>query len=234
VITLAAESALEDLEAATLARRSVEPAPVAAKFERVLKQVDRMVRITSELRAFSRATAAEKPSAFDVHGALASAVDLTAAPARHAGIALTLDQADDLPSVLGHVGRLEQVMINLINNARDALVESDPEGLRRDMVIAVTARAEPTPRGHAVRITVDDNGPGIAADVLPRLFEMFVTTKPRAKGTGLGLAVCQRIVEEMGGSIVAVNKPEGGARFTVLLPEAAPGSTEAVAQPISA
>lgn len=233
VITLAAESALEDLEAATLARRSVEPAPVAAKFERVLKQVDRMVRITSELRAFSRATAAEKPAAFDVRGALASAVDLTAAPARHAGIALTLDQADDLPLVLGHVGRLEQVMINLINNARDALVESDPEGLRRDMVITVTARAVPTPRGNAVRITVDDNGPGIAADVLPRLFEMFVTTKPRTKGTGLGLAVCQRIVEEMGGSIVAANKPEGGARFTVMLPEAAPGSTEAAAQPVS-
>lgn len=232
VITLAAESALEDLEAATLARRSVEPAPVAAKFERVLKQVDRMVRITGELRAFSRATAAEKPAAFDVRGALASAVDLTATPARHAGIALALDQADDLPLVLGHVGRLEQVMINLINNARDALVESDPEGLRRDMVIAVTARAVPTPRGNAVRITVDDNGPGIAADVLPRLFEMFVTTKPRAKGTGLGLAVCQRIVEQMGGSIVAENKSEGGARFTVMLPEAAPGSTEAVAQPV--
>ncbi len=123
-------------------------------------------------------------------------------------------------------------MINLINNARDALVESDPEGLRRDMAIAVAGRAVSTPRGNAVRITVDDNGPGIAADVLPRLFEMFVTTKPRAKGTGLGLAVCQRIVEEMGGSIVAANKPEGGARFTVMLPEAAPGSTEAVAQPV--
>jgi PAS domain S-box-containing protein len=229
VITLAAESALEDLEAATLARRSVEPAPVAAKFERVLKQVDRMVRITGELRAFSRATAAEKPSAFDVRAALAGAVDLTVAPARNAGIALTLDQADELPLVLGHVGRLEQVMINLINNARDALVESDPEGLRRDMAIAVTARTVPTPRGKAVRITVDDNGPGIAAHILPRLFEMFVTTKPRAKGTGLGLAVCQRIVEEMGGSIVAANKPDGGARFTVMLPGAVLGSAESFA-----
>ena len=226
VITLAAESALEDLEAATLARRSVEPAPVAAKFERVLKQVDRMVRITGELRAFSRATAAEKPSAFDVRAALAGAVDLTVAPARNAGIALTLDQADELPLVLGHVGRLEQVMINLINNARDALVESDPEGLRRDMAIAVAARTVPTPRGNAVRITVDDNGPGIATHILPRLFEMFVTTKSRAKGTGLGLAVCQRIVEEMGGSIVAANKPDGGARFTVMLPGAVLGSAE--------
>ena len=229
VITLAAESALEDLEAATLARRSVEPAPVAAKFERVLKQVDRMVRITGELRAFSRATAAEKPSPFDVRAALTGAVDLTVAPARNAGIALTLDQADELPLVLGHVGRLEQVMINLINNARDALVESDPEGLRRDMAIAVAARTVPTPRGNAVRITVDDNGPGIATHILPRLFEMFVTTKSRAKGTGLGLAVCQRIVEEMGGSIVAANKPDGGARFTVMLPGAVLGSAESFA-----
>lgn len=226
VITLAAESALEDLEAATLARLLVEPGPVAAKFERVLKQVDRMARITGELRAFSRATAAEKPVPFDVRAALASAVDLTAAAVRNARIVLTLDQADELPQVLGHAGRLEQVVINLINNARDALSDSDPEELRHDMAIAVAAHAIPTPRGRAVRITVDDNGPGIAAHVLPRLFEMFVTTKSRAKGTGLGLAVCQRIVEEMGGSITAANKPEGGARFTVVLPEAVPGSTD--------
>ncbi len=226
VITLAAESALEDLEMATLARLLVEPAPLAAKFERVLKQVDRMARITGELRAFSRSTAAEKPVPFDARAALTSAVDLTVAAARNARIALTLDQAADLPPVLGHAGRLEQVMINLINNARDALSDSDPEELRTDMAIVVTARAVPTPRGRSVRIIVDDNGPGIAAHILSRLFEMFVTTKSRAKGTGLGLAVCQRIVEEMGGSITAANKPEGGARFTVMLPEAVLGSTE--------
>jgi PAS domain S-box-containing protein len=221
VITLAAEAALEDLEAAERAHRLVEPAPVAARFERVLKQVDRMTRITGELRAFSRSTAAEKPASFDVRAALAGAVDLTGAAVRNARVTLTLAQGDHLPLVLGHVGRLEQVLINLINNACDALAESDPEAHRSDMAIAVVADAIMTPRGRVVRITVDDNGPGIALHILPRLFEMFVTTKSRAKGTGLGLAVCQRIVEEMGGSITAANKSNGGARFTVMLPEAA-------------
>ncbi|MBR2817346.1 MAG: PAS domain S-box protein [Reyranella sp.] len=221
VITLAAEAALEDLEAAERAHRTVEPGPVATRFERVLKQVDRMSRLTGELRAFSRSTAAEKPTPFDVRAALAAAVDLAGAAVRNARITLTLEQGEPLPLVMGHVGRLEQVLINLINNARDALAESDPEAHRNDMAIAVTAAAIMTPRGRAVRIIVDDNGPGIAQHILPHLFEMFVTTKSRAKGTGLGLAVCQRIVEEMGGSIAAANKPDGGARFTVVLPEAA-------------
>jgi C4-dicarboxylate-specific signal transduction histidine kinase len=72
-----------------------------------------------------------------------------------------------------------------------------------------------------VRIAVEDSGPGIAPTVLPHLFVDFVTTKPRGKGTGLGLRICRRIVEEMGGSITAANRAEGGARFEILLPAAA-------------
>jgi len=75
-----------------------------------------------------------------------------------------------------------------------------------------------------VRIVIEDSGPGIADDVLPRLFDTFVTTKARGKGTGLGLRICRRIVEEMGGSISATNRAEGGARFEILLP-AATGSS---------
>src|SRR5262249_57310695 len=71
-----------------------------------------------------------------------------------------------------------------------------------------------------VRLAVEDNGPGIPAEILPRLFVTFVTTKPRGKGTGLGLRICRRIVEEMGGSISAANAPQGGARFEILLPAA--------------
>ncbi|TAJ24327.1 MAG: PAS domain S-box protein [Reyranella sp.] len=221
VISMVAESAIEELEEAARAKESLEPMPVAGRFERILKQVERMTRITGELRAYSRATSAEKPAPFEARAALAGAVDLTREAVRNAGIDLALECDHDLPSVVGHVGRFEQVMINLINNARDALLEQEGRdanpATRR---IDVAARTILTSTGTAVRVTVEDNGPGIADHVLPRLFEMFVTTKPRAKGTGLGLAVCRRIVEEMGGSIVATNRPEGGARFTVLLPQA--------------
>ena len=217
VITMVAEGALEELEESAQAGERVAPAEVAGRFERILNQVERMTRITGELRAYSRATSGEKPVAFDPRAALTGAVDLTRETLLTGGIELDLACDHDLPPVLGHVGRFEQVMINLINNARDALLEADGPEERR---IDIAARTILTATGTAARITVEDTGPGIPAQVLPRLFEMFVTTKSRAKGTGLGLAVCRRIVEEMGGTIAATNRPGGGACFTVLLPQA--------------
>lgn len=67
-------------------------------------------------------------------------------------------------------------------------------------------------------IAVEDDGPGIANHVLPRLFNSFVTTKPRGQGTGLGLRICRRIVEEINGTITAANRSLGGARFEIQLP----------------
>ncbi len=226
VITMVAEGALEDLEDSARAGEPIDVGPVAGRFERILRQVERMTRITGELRAYSRATTGEKPAPFEARAALLGAVDLTREVVRNAGIELALDCDRDLPWVLGHVGRFEQVMINLINNARDALLEADGRdaGGRgaddRGRRIDVTARTVLTATGTAARITVEDNGAGIPATLLPRIFEMFVTSKPRAQGTGLGLAVCRRIVAEMGGSIMAANRPGGGACLTVVLPEA--------------
>ena len=71
-----------------------------------------------------------------------------------------------------------------------------------------------------MQIAVEDSGPGISATILPQLFEAFVTTKPRGTGTGLGLRICRRIVEEMNGTNTAANLAEGGARFEVVLPAA--------------
>jgi signal transduction histidine kinase len=75
----------------------------------------------------------------------------------------------------------------------------------------------------AVRIRVEDNGPGIAPEVLPEIFEAFVTTRLDARGTGLGLTVAEGIVHQHGGSIAASNCPAGGARLEVVLPAAPPG-----------
>jgi signal transduction histidine kinase len=69
-----------------------------------------------------------------------------------------------------------------------------------------------------VRLVVEDNGPGLAPEVLSRLFEPFFTTKPPGKGTGLGLALCQEYVTRSGGTLHAENRPEGGARFVLTLP----------------
>ncbi len=109
------------------------------------------------------------------------------------------------------------MLVNLINNARDA-------GCHSISVAASTVEREGRP---LVRIAVEGSGPGIASDVLSRLFVGFVTTEARGKGTGLGLRICRRIVEEMDGSISASNRAEGGACFEILLATAAgPSSAE--------
>ena len=183
---------------------------VDGKLERIASQVDAASRIIGDLRAYVRGTASEAPGAFDPNEAIRRAIDMTDHGVREAGMHFAEELAPSLPAVMGDVGRLEQVLVNLVNNARDA-------GGRR---IALTTGTVERNDQVFVRIAVEDSGTGITAEILPQLFHSFVTTKPRGKGTGLGLRICRRILEEMGGSITAANRPEGGACFEILLPAA--------------
>ena len=181
-----------------------------SKLARIASQVERAGRIAGELRAFVRGTAAEEATPFNPATAVHAAVELTQYAARQAGVTMSESVAEGLPAVMGHVGRLEQVLVNLIINARDA----------GGSTIGVSARSLLRDGRAFVQIAVEDSGPGISATILPQLFEAFVTTKPRGIGTGLGLRICRRIVEEMNGTITAANLAEGGARFEVVLPAA--------------
>jgi PAS domain S-box-containing protein len=181
---------------------------VDSKLERIGQQVEQASRIVGDLRAYVRGTATEAPGPFDANEAVRRAIDLTDHGVREAGMTLVERLAERLPTVVGDVGRLEQVLVNLVNNARDAggrSVELSTDTVHDGKIAWV-------------RIAVEDSGPGIAAEILPQLFHSFVTTKPRGKGTGLGLRICRRILEEMGGRISAGNRGEGGARFEILLP----------------
>jgi len=129
-------------------------------------------------------------------------------------ILFTKQYADDLPPVRGNSNDLQQVIINLVKNARDAM----PDGGSID-VTTCRASAEGS---DAVSVSVSDTGPGVPAPIAERVFESFFTTKPRDKGTGLGLAVGKRIVEEHGGTISLANRVEGGAMFRIVLPAADP------------
>jgi len=121
----------------------------------------------------------------------------------------------DLPPqilVSGSSGRMQQVLMNLVQNAYDATLGSQEPRLW------VTARVD----GRVVTMEFRDNGPGITADDLAKIFEPFFTTKPVGKGTGLGLAISYGIVERHGGQLTAANRPEGGALFFLQLPLAGP------------
>ena len=121
------------------------------------------------------------------------------------GIELAL-QLGPAPAVLGDEYQLELVLLNLIGNAEEAL---KPGGGR----ITVTSETE----GRSARVTVTDTGPGIPAEVLPRVFEPFFTTRDIGQGTGLGLSIAYGIVSEHGGELHAESPPEGGARFVMEL-----------------
>jgi len=120
-----------------------------------------------------------------------------------------LDPNADYPALVAQCDdlRLEQVLINLIGNALDAVAAVDAPRLG----IEVDARAD------TLSISVRDNGPGIPDDVLPRLFEPFFTTKEVGQGLGLGLAISSSIARDCGGTLTAHNEPDGGARFVLTL-----------------
>ncbi len=136
-----------------------------------------------------------------------TAVDLVASDFRRQAIELECSVAPTLPPVWGNPGGLQQVLLNLLLNARDAVAES---AVKR---IAVTAEAS---QGW-VRVHVRDSGPGIPEGLGVRIFDPFVTTKPPGQGTGMGLSVSRSIIEGFGGTLMVDSLPGAGALFTVAL-----------------
>jgi signal transduction histidine kinase len=140
---------------------------------------------------------------------------------RLAQIAVEQDISPDLPLLWADGNQLQQVLLNLITNAKQAMEEVD--GRRR---LRITALAKPG----QLRIVVNDTGPGIPADLLGRIFDPFVTTKG-TRGTGLGLSISYGIIQEHGGKLSVESAPGEGATFTIELPARLPGPAEGQARP---
>jgi len=129
------------------------------------------------------------------------------------GIEIEQELEGDTPSVHGDAGQLQQVMLNLLNNAMDAITEK--HGSQGGRLLIITGRDE---EDRFAVIMVQDNGSGITPDNLKKIFSPFFTTKPVGRGTGLGLSVCYGIINHMGGTM-QVNSQEGmGTTFTIRLP----------------
>lgn len=145
-----------------------------------------------------------------------------------ARVALNLTIEDDLPSVLADDTQIEQVIVNLVSNATQAITHlSGAIEVRLDSVRADAAELAVSPAlrelrtvssGRLVRLSVSDNGPGMVPSIRERIFEPFFTTKPQGEGTGLGLAVVHGIVESHGGVIEVESEPGKGTTFRIFLP----------------
>jgi PAS domain S-box-containing protein len=193
-------------------------APLLPRFQESLttiqQQAQRMVHIIDNLLTFAHPIPRQvEPT--DVNAAVQHTLDLQLYQLQGYGIEVLSDLAHDLPASRVDPHQLEQVFINLINNAQQALLIGNQPGM---LVIQTRYAASQNGDSPHTEVRFIDNGPGIPPEVMSHLFEPFVTTKRPGKGTGLGLAVCDRIVREYGGRILAQNNPGGGATFTVELP----------------
>jgi len=179
--------------------------------EEMQEGAQRIKRIVNDLKDFARSDEGAAREPVDVNEAARKAVRLVEAAIRKSTDDFTMNLAQDLPRVRGNSQRIEQVVINLVLNACQALPS-------RDKGIEVSTRFDPSSR--SVVLTVRDEGTGIASDHLPRLTDPFFTTKRERGGTGLGLSVSAGIVKELGGSLHFSSLPNIGTRVSLSLPAA--------------
>jgi len=167
----------------------------------IINQVQAMKRMVDDFRDYARMPAPEV-AALDLNELIGEVLGLY----ESSSAAIETRLADNLPPILGDATQLRQIIHNLLRNAEDALESRDATRILIQTELA----------GRYARLTIADNGPGFPVELLPRIFEPYVTTK--ARGTGLGLPIVKKIVEEHLGTIEIGNAPEGGARIDIRLP----------------
>jgi PAS domain S-box-containing protein len=188
--------------------------PLAERVLKIGNAAERCARIVGAFLALARQRPAERQEV-RLNAVVRDTVEMLAYPLRVDNVSVGLNLADDLPPLWADPHQLTQVVVNLVSNAHQAMRET--AGPRR---ILLTTRLESADGGAVLEVA--DTGPGIPPAIQARIFEPFFTTKPTGQGTGLGLSLCQGIVESHGGTIRLQSAPGHGAVFRVELPVAAP------------
>ncbi|SPO68848.1 ATP-binding protein [Pseudomonas sp. JV241A] len=209
VMRMAVVNALKRLESG-----EVQVDYLQDKLKRIDAQVLRASKVVDHMRVFGRRSEVEQ-QLFAPWQAVEGALSLLADGLRGKGVELRVQPPEHDAQVTGHQDQLEQVLINLLVNARDALLARREQ--QRDVQPWIALGLECDAR--QVRLLVEDNGGGIEPRLLERIFEPFFTTKPVGVGTGLGLSVSYGIIDTMGGCL-SVENGELGARFCIELPRA--------------
>ena len=183
------------------------------EFKRALKQInhqgERCKEITHKLLSFARKTDSTLKDV-QINDQVAEIVELSSQMAKHNKVVITTDLEENLPFITISPSELQQVLLNLINNALDAMATTGG-------TIAIATKISRLEKDHIV-ITIEDNGPGIPESNLSRIFDPFFTTKPVGKGTGLGLSIVYGIIEKMGGKIDANSTVGVGTKFRIWIP----------------
>ncbi len=188
---------------------------IARELQNAMRQVRKATEIISHLRTFGRVAPVSR-ELVSMNQVIGRALSLMQEQLRLREIEVELDVSARHAVVMGNPIQLEQVLINLLTNARDALVESP----RKVIHIACEVR------DRVVDLAFSDTGPGIPEGLERRIFDPFFTTKEVGRGTGLGLSITYGIIKEHGGTIAVANRPGEGAAFLIRLPLASDDAPE--------
>lgn len=197
------------LHAQRLQWESKEGSDAAKSAEVICRSVQRISDICQNFRQFSRGESVSR-AGFDPNVVVRDTIPLVQYAFRGMGVEVDLRLTEDSLVVEGNKNQLNQVFVNLLNNARDAM----PSGGR----VSILSRKVEAEGKSWWEARVTDTGPGIPKEIIGRIFDPFFTTKPKEKGTGLGLFVSHGIIHNHGGIILAINEPGNGATFIVRLP----------------
>ncbi len=182
-----------------------QPEPAEENLGRITRLTERMAELSKLMLNFSRRPR-DAVLPVDLGAVIDEAMNLLKGRFERSGVTPVVIRPETPVSVLGGHIRLQHVVMNLISNAIDALEGSEDPRIEIEMTA-----------GSDVRLTVSDNGPGIAPEALEKIFDPFFTTKDVGKGLGLGLSISYNIVKDFGGALRGENPPEGGARFVLTL-----------------
>lgn len=184
----------------------------------IVEQVDRMTHVIEHVRMFAREAGKPDLSSVDVNGVVRSSLSMLRAQCEAHGIDIGCELAETLPPVRANPFSLEEVFVNLLLNARDAVEEQNGRRPSRTPCVLLRTELRQEDAGSSVAVEVIDNGVGIPGDAMDKVFDPFFTTKEPHRGTGLGLSISRSIVETFGGTIDIKSMPGRETRVTVSLP----------------
>lgn len=189
-------------------KKRTEDESLQVWIDKAIKEVERIGRIARSLLVFSRRSSTSTPAAFDIGPAVENVVTLMGPQMHEAEVEVIVAPSDYLPQAIGRVDELQQCLLNVLLNARYALLDKPQKKIWIDALST----------GSTIEIFVTDSGTGIPPKVQENLFQPFFTTKPSGQGSGLGLAVAKELMTAMGGDIRFDKEHGPGARFVLSLP----------------
>jgi PAS domain S-box-containing protein len=213
---------VDNLVSEVARKENIEEGYLRNKSEKIFANITRMRNIIDHIRAFSRNQDDDIVCGFDINSSIRNAVSMISEQFNHLGIQLNLDLDSTLPETTGNTYKFEQVVLNLLANAKDAVLEksnkvtksqSHKVNVRFEMMVGIRSYQ----KDQNIVVEVSDNGIGISNENLDRIMLPFYTTKESGKGTGLGLSISYQIINEMNGTLEITSNMLQGTTIKIIL-----------------